>query len=69
MTRSSDPAVRKAADAYFTTVDALAEKQAKAFEDSVPTARVVRLRGMHYVFLSNERDVLREMRAFLAGLK
>jgi non-heme chloroperoxidase len=69
MTQSSDPAARKAADAYFTTVDALAEKQAKAFEESVPTARVVRLRGMHYVFLSNERDVLREMRAFLAGLK
>jgi pimeloyl-ACP methyl ester carboxylesterase len=69
MTRSSDPAVRKAAAAYFTTVDALAEKQAKAFEDSVRTARVVRLCGMHYVFLSNEEDVRGEMRAFLAGLK
>ena len=69
MTQSSDPAVRKAADAYFTTVDALAAKQAKAIEKGVPTARVVRLRGSHYVFLSNEREVLREMRAFLVGLK
>lgn len=69
MTQVSDPEVRKSADAYFTAVDALAERQAKAFEEGVPTARVVRLRGMHYVFLSNERDVLREMRAFLAGLK
>lgn len=69
MTKSSDPAVRKAAEAYFTTVDALTEKQAKAFEEGVPTARVIRLRGMHYIFLSNETEVLREMRAFLADLK
>ncbi|MBI1872756.1 MAG: alpha/beta hydrolase [Acidobacteria bacterium] len=69
MTRSADPAVRKAAGAYFTMIDALAEKQAKAFEDGMPTGRVVRLRAMHYVFLSNEGDVLREMRAFLATLK
>jgi non-heme chloroperoxidase len=67
--RSTDPAVRDAARAYFTTVDALAEKQAKAFEGGVPTARVVRLRGAHYIFVSNEPDVLRELRAFLAGLK
>jgi pimeloyl-ACP methyl ester carboxylesterase len=67
--KSTDPAVREAARAYFTRIDALAEKQAKAFEDGVQTARVVRLRGAHYIFLSNEADVLREMRAFLAGLK
>ncbi len=69
MTKSSDPAVRKAADAYFTTLDALTEKQAKAFEDGVRKARVIRLRGMHHIFLSNEPDVLREMRAFLVSLK
>ena len=33
------------------------------------TARVVRLRGARYVFLSNERETLREMRTFLVGLK
>ena len=66
---SSDPAVREAAEAYFTRLDALAEKQAKALEDGVHTARVIRLRGAHYIFLSNEADVLREMRAFLTGLK
>jgi hypothetical protein len=69
MNTSSSPSVREAAEAYFTTLDALTEKQAKAFEEGVPTARVVRLCGMHYVFLSNEPDVLREMRAFLAALK
>ncbi len=69
MTQSSDPEIRKAAGAYFETVDALAEKQAKAIGAGVPTARVVRLRGMHYIFISNERDVLREMRTFLASLR
>jgi non-heme chloroperoxidase len=36
----------------------------------LPSARVVRLPGAnHYVFLSNEADVLREMRAFLSRLQ
>ena len=69
ITESSDPAVRKAADAYSTTLNALTDRQARAVADGVPSARVVRLRGAHHVFLSNEADVLREMRAFLAGLK
>ena len=42
---------------------------ANAFKTGVPSARVVLLpHANHYVFLSNEADVLREMRAFLAGL-
>jgi pimeloyl-ACP methyl ester carboxylesterase len=69
MKTSPAPSVREAAKAYFTRLDALTEKQAKAIEEGVPTARVVRLRGLHYVFLSNEPDVLREMRAFLGSLK
>jgi pimeloyl-ACP methyl ester carboxylesterase len=43
--------------------------QAKAFESGVPSARVVRLpHANHYVFFSNESDVLREMNAFLGRL-
>jgi pimeloyl-ACP methyl ester carboxylesterase len=46
-----------------------AEAQAKAFEKALPTARVVRLPNAdHYVFKSNEADVLREMNAFIASL-
>jgi non-heme chloroperoxidase len=45
------------------------EAQAKAFERGVPSARVVRVpHANHYVFLSNEAEVLGEMRAFLEGL-
>ena len=41
----------------------------QAFQ-AVPTARVVRLPGAtHFVFQSNEADVLREIRAFAGGLK
>ncbi len=69
MIKSADPSVRNAASAYFARVDIIAEKQAHTFERGVPSARVIRLRGMHYIFLSNESDVLREMRSFLGGLK
>jgi pimeloyl-ACP methyl ester carboxylesterase len=42
--------------------------QANAFQAANPTARVVRLpRASHYVYESNEADVLREMRAFIAA--
>lgn len=43
--------------------------QADAFEKDVSSARVVRLPNAdHYVFQSNEADVLREMNAFLSSL-
>ena len=45
------------------------EAQAKAFEKGICSARVVWVpRANHYVFLSNEAEVLREMREFLANL-
>jgi hypothetical protein len=43
--------------------------QAKAFESGLPSAKVVRIpHADHYVFRSNEADVLREMNAFISGL-
>lgn len=45
------------------------EQQAVAFERQVPSAHVVRIANAnHYVFMSNEADVLREMNAFVATL-
>lgn len=44
--------------------------QAEAFAAGVPTARVVRLpHANHYVFTSNEADVVRELDTFVAQLK
>ena len=41
-----------------------------AFERGIPGARVVRVpHANHYVFRSNETEVLREIRAFVAGLQ
>lgn len=60
------PAERAAAE-KFEAADI--EVMAKAFEAGVPLARVVRIpHANHYVFMSNESDVLREMHAFLATL-
>jgi pimeloyl-ACP methyl ester carboxylesterase len=62
-----DPATRAAAEARD---EANANAQAKAFQAAVPQAKVVKLpHANHYVFESNEADVLREMDAFIAGLK
>ena len=61
-----DEATRAAAEAND---EATTGAQAKAFENGVPSARVVRLpHANHYVFFSNEADVLREMNAFLRNL-
>ena len=69
MTKSADPAIQNVVDTYFAKLNLVKEKQAKALEDGVPGARVIRVRGMHYIFVSNESDVLREMRSFLSNLK
>jgi pimeloyl-ACP methyl ester carboxylesterase len=67
---STDPAVQAAAKTYSGALTAFTEKQEKAVQDGVPLAYVITLAGAHhYVFLSNEMDVLREMRSFLAGVR
>jgi pimeloyl-ACP methyl ester carboxylesterase len=57
---------RKAATEYYATIDELAARQADAIQKNQPNSRVSRLRGMHYLFLSNAADVLRAIRAFSA---
>jgi hypothetical protein len=46
---------------------ALCTAQADAFANGVPSAHVVRISNAdHYVFNSNEAEVVREMNSFLA---
>jgi hypothetical protein len=63
---NSDPAL----SAKFDRQDeAWVGAQAMAVEKGLPTARVVRLaHANHFVFQSNEADVLREIKAFIATL-
>jgi non-heme chloroperoxidase len=68
---STSPAVRndpKKLAEYEMREEEFVGAQAKAFE-RLPSARVVRLPfASHYVFFSNEADVLREMNAFIGSL-
>jgi non-heme chloroperoxidase len=55
--------------AFEARDEATTGAQAKAFETGIPTARIVRLpHANHFVFFSNEADVLREVNAFLNSL-
>jgi pimeloyl-ACP methyl ester carboxylesterase len=67
--RNTDASVKSAADAYSAALRPLTERQEKAVRDALPAAHVITLpNANHFVFLSNEADVLREIRGFLAGL-
>lgn len=62
----NDPAAKAA---LVATDLASCTAQADAFAAGVPSARVVRIADAdHYVFRSNETDVIKEMNVFLANL-
>jgi non-heme chloroperoxidase len=53
----------------FKAQEEIAAKQVAAFEKGLPSAKVVRIPNAdHFVFVSSEADVLREMSAFIEGL-
>jgi pimeloyl-ACP methyl ester carboxylesterase len=53
----------------YKAEEASVAAQADAFEAGAPSAHVVRIaNASHYVFLSNEADVMRDMNAFIDGL-
>jgi len=63
---TEDPEVRR----ILALAQASKERVAKAFEEGVPSAHVVRMPNVsHDVFLTNEGDVLSEMDTFIAVLK
>jgi non-heme chloroperoxidase len=63
----SDPAAKAAQEARDEETTGA---QAKAFENGLPSAKVVRIpRADHYVFRSNEAQVLQEIDTFVSGLK
>lgn len=63
---AADAAKRAANDAE----NMKGEAQVQAFAAALPTARVVRIpHGSHYVFISNEQDVTRELDTFIAHLE
>jgi non-heme chloroperoxidase len=61
---------RAGLDAFAKFDQAVTELQAASFERGVAGSRVVRLPNAgHYVFLTNERQVVDEIRLFVGGLR
>lgn len=62
-----DPAAR---DAGLARDEADDQAIADGFQKGLPSARVIQIhRTYHYIFITNEADVLREMRAFMSTLQ
>jgi pimeloyl-ACP methyl ester carboxylesterase len=67
--RNTDPMVAAQTAAYLAQFQAFTAKQERAIRDAVPSAHVITITGAnHFVFITNEAHVLRDMRAFLATL-
>lgn len=67
--QATDAKLRAQAAIYSAALSALVERQENAVRTGVPSAKVITIAGAnHFVFLSNEADVLRELRAFVTGL-
>jgi pimeloyl-ACP methyl ester carboxylesterase len=66
---NKDPAIQKAAGAYTAGLNALIARQEQVVEQCAPTARLITIPGAHhYIYLSNQAEVLRDMNAFLGKL-
>jgi len=67
---STDPAVETKAKAHSTALTTLTARQEDAVQNGVPNGHVIILQhAHHYVYLSNEEDIVREIRAFVSALK
>ena len=65
----ADPKVRQSAKTYAAALTPLTEKQISELKKTVPAAHIVTIpNAHHYVFLSNEPNVLRDLRSFLVTL-
>ncbi|HEY0685885.1 MAG TPA: alpha/beta hydrolase [Steroidobacter sp.] len=64
-----DREARSNSEAYTWFQDERAKRQMALFQRDLPQARAVRIeRADHYVFLSNQKEVLEEVNAFIATL-
>ena len=67
--KSITPAMLDALEEEYALFQVTSKERIAAFRDGVTHSRVVELPGAnHFLFISNEADVLRELQAFLAAL-
>jgi hypothetical protein len=66
---AADPVLERNAQRFYEVTVAIREAQKREFLDGVAGSRAVDLLGAkHFVFASNEPEVLAEIDAFVAGL-
>ena len=69
-TETKDPDLRARVETWTKYNSEITLARVRAFTEDLPQARVVQLaNASHYLFLTNESDVLREMRSFIATLQ
>jgi pimeloyl-ACP methyl ester carboxylesterase len=68
--KNETPSMLKALNEEYALFLAASKERIAAFQNGVAHSRVVELPGAnHYLFLSNQADVLRELQVFLSALK
>jgi pimeloyl-ACP methyl ester carboxylesterase len=66
---STDPTVRSDAKLFSAAMDSLVAKQVNAIKRAVPSAQVLTIPNAdHYIYLSNQPEVLRDIQSFIAAL-
>ena len=65
---AADPALRQRVERLFEVTQARVRKHEQWFKAFAPRARVVELSGNHDLIVSNPRDVLEQVEAFIASL-
>ena len=61
--------MKAALDEYRALISARQILEMKSFEAGTTNARVARVRGSHYFFLSNREDTYREIDSFISRLR
>jgi pimeloyl-ACP methyl ester carboxylesterase len=68
--KNPDPAVQADARKYSATLEAMDAKQIASVREAFPGDTMITIPGAnHYVFMTNEAEVLQAIRAFVSGLK
>jgi pimeloyl-ACP methyl ester carboxylesterase len=67
--KPKDGEERSAMEQKYAVDSAIVKRHERDLQSGVPAARVVEMTGAnYYIFLSNEAEILREVRTFVAGL-
>ena len=64
-----DPAVRDAVQTLFRLARERFGRHAKWFEAFAARGRVIEISGAHHLFITNPREVLQQLEAFMSSIR